>query len=267
MSRLEATAVSVTMGRRAILRDLSLGVRGGEVLGLLGPNGAGKSTLLRVMTRVLTPASGNVTLDGGDLRDIPASRLARRLGYLPQGAACHWPMAVAQVVALGRLPHRRPFAPMGAHDRECVERAMEQADVAQFRARPVDTLSTGERARVLLARALAGEPEVLLVDEPVAGLDPAHQLEVMTLLERLAGDGAAVLVVLHDLTLAARYCARLALLDGGRLVASGTAPQVLSDDNLRDCFGIRVHSGRSAEGPFIIPVERLPGRPEAPPPG
>jgi iron complex transport system ATP-binding protein len=260
MSSLEATTVSVATGRRTILSDLSLGVHGGEVLGLLGPNGAGKSTLLRVMTRVLAPTAGSVALDGQDVEQIPPSQLARRIGYLPQGAACHWSLAVEQVVALGRLPHRRPFSAMSHGDWECVERAMDDADVAQFRGRPVDKLSTGERARVLLARALAGEPDILLVDEPVAGLDPAHQLEVMTLLERLAEGGAAVLVVLHDLTLAARHCARLALLDNGRLVASGDAQVVLSEDNLRDCFGIRAHRGHSAEGPFVIPVQRLPGR-------
>jgi iron complex transport system ATP-binding protein len=166
-------------------------------------------------------------------------------------------MAVEQVVALGRLPHRRPWAPMSGDDWQRVCRAMQKTDVEQFRGRSVGALSMGERARVLLARALAGEPAILLADEPVAGLDPAHQLEVMAMLAQMAVDGAGVVVVLHDLTLAARYCSRLALLGGGRLVASGDARTVLSTDNLRDCFGIRAFSGESADGPFVIPVGRV----------
>ena len=148
---------------------------------------------------------------------------------------------------------------MSSHDWNCVAQAMATTDVEQFRGRSVGALSMGERARVLVARAVAGEPRILLADEPVAGLDPAHQLEVMAMLERMAVDGAAVVVVLHDLTLAARHCTRLALLGAGRLVASGDAGTVLSTEHLRDCFGIRALSGESPDGPFVIPVARVRG--------
>lgn len=257
MSTLAAKAIGVTLGGRPILHRIDLSVAPGEIVGLLGPNGAGKSTLLRVLASVLKDHSGAVHLDGQPLGTIPRTELAKRVAYLPQGASCHWPMAVEQVVALGRLPHRRPWAPMSSHDYDCVALAMRTTDVEQFRGRSVGALSMGERARVLLARAVAGEPRILLADEPVAGLDPAHQLEVMAMLEQMAADGAGVVVVLHDLTLAARHCSRLALLGGGRLVASGDANSVLSTENLRDCFGIRALSGESPDGPFVIPVARV----------
>ncbi len=258
MSKLAAEDISVTLIRRRVLDRVSLDVTAGEVVGLLGPNGAGKSTLLRVMAGVLTPRSGTVHLDDRLGDAIHPSERAKRIGYLPQGAECHWSLEVEQVVALGRLPHRGRWSGMSATDWRIVERAMGYADVSQYRGRAIHALSMGERARVLLARALAGEPEILLADEPVAGLDPAHQLEVMELVQRMAENGAAVVVVLHDLTLAARYCTRLALLYRGRLVASGSEDSVLTPANLRDCFGVRVHSGTSPEGRFVIPVERLP---------
>ena len=257
MSTLSAKAIGVSLGGRAVLEQVDLEVQSGQVIGLLGPNGAGKSTLLRVLASVLKPRSGQVTLDGLPVAGIPRPELARQIAYLPQAAECHWPMAVEQVVALGRLPHRGPWASMSQDDWDHVARAMITTDVEQFRGRSIGALSMGERARVLVARAVAGEPRILLADEPVAGLDPAHQLEVMAMLERMAGDGAAVIVVLHDLTLAARHCSLLALLGAGRLVASGNVATVLSTEHLRDCFGIRVLSGESPDGPFIIPVGRV----------
>lgn len=259
MSTLAARSIRVNLGGRRILDDVDLAVAPGEILGLLGPNGAGKSTLLRVMARVLAPGHGTVLLDDRPVAGIPRDELARRIAYLPQGAICHWPMAVEQVVALGRLPHRRPWAPMSDHDLACIDYAMRTTDVERFRGRSVGALSMGERARVLVARAVAGEPRILLADEPVAGLDPAHQLEVMAMLERMADAGAGVVVVLHDLTLAARHCTRLALLADGRLVASGGAGEVLTSEHLRDCFGVRAIFGQSRDGPYVIPVGRVSG--------
>jgi iron complex transport system ATP-binding protein len=261
MSTLAATAIGVTLGGRRVLDRVELAVASGEVVGLLGPNGAGKSTLLRVLANVLEAQRGELRFDGRHVHTMPRTELAKHIAYLPQGAECHWPMAVEQVVALGRLPHRQSWrqfwTPMNQYDWDCVAAAMATTDVEQFRGRSIGALSMGERARVLVARAVAGEPRILLADEPVAGLDPAHQLEVMAMLERMAAEGAAVVVVLHDLTLAVRHCNRLALLGGGRLVASGDADTVLSTEHLRDCFGIRALSGESADGPFVIPVARV----------
>jgi len=257
MSTLAASGIGARLGIRRVLEDVDLAVAPGEVLGLLGPNGAGKTTLMRVLTRTLEPANGEVRLDERPLAHFSQTELARQIAYLPQGATCHWPMAVEQVVALGRLPHRGPWASMNRHDWDCVARAMRITDVQQFCGRSIATLSMGEQARVLVARAVAGEPRILLADEPVAGLDPAHQLEVMAMFEDMAAEGAAVIVVLHDLTLAARHCTRLALLDGGRLKAVGDADTVLSSENLRECFGIRALTGTSPEGRFVVPVSRI----------
>jgi iron complex transport system ATP-binding protein len=257
MSAVAGIGLRVVRGGRAILDDVDFEARAGELVGLLGPNGAGKSTLLRVLAGVLPAEGGRLTLRGRDPAGIDRQGRARELAYLPQAAECHWPLAVEEVVALGRLPHRGPWAPATGADREAVERALGYTDTLSLRRRRVDTLSGGERARVLLARALAGEPRVLLADEPVAGLDPAHQLEVMAVLDRLAGEGASVVVVLHDLTLAARHCHRLVLLDEGRLVASGSSEEVLSAENLGRSFHIRAHRGRSPEGPYVIPVARI----------
>ncbi|HXG28067.1 MAG TPA: ABC transporter ATP-binding protein, partial [Nevskiales bacterium] len=173
-----------------------------------------------------------------------------------QGGQCHWPMPVAQVVALGRLPHRAPWARVPPADAAAVQRALQAADVAHLADRPVTQLSGGERARVLLARALAVEARVLLADEPTAGLDPAHQLGVMEVLRRRAQSGAGVVVVLHDLTLAARFCDRLLLLGEGRVVADGAAEQVLTEQNLAQVYGIEAHRAAGAEGLLVVPLRR-----------
>ena len=258
MSLLAAEALSVSLNGRAVLQEVNLTVQAGELLGLLGPNGAGKSTLLRLLAGLLRPTSGRVLIQDQEVRTVGARKLARKLAYLPQGAECHWAMSVEQVVALGRLPHRAPWTRLDAVHRKHIHQAMNYADTLHLAGRPVNTLSGGEKTRVLLARALAGEPQILLADEPVAGLDPAHQLDLMQLLRRLAEDGAALVVVLHDLTLASRFCHRILLLHQGRVATQGSAEQVLSAENLARCYQIRAYNGQIDQGRFIIPLERLP---------
>jgi iron complex transport system ATP-binding protein len=266
MSRIEAKSLSVRLGRRRVLGDVTLAIADGEMVGLLGPNGAGKTTLLRCLAGLLPVDRGEVRFDGVPVADVERSDLARRLAYLPQGAECHWPISVRNLVALGRLPHRSAWGGLSPADRIAVDRALETADLVELAGRPVNELSGGERTRAMLARALATEPASILADEPIAGLDPAHRLEVMALLQRLATSGHAVLVVLHDLTLAARYCQRLILLRDGRLAASGRPADVLTAECLADVFGVRAHLADLADGPLVVPVERLAG-PPAPPPG
>ncbi|MEX1107632.1 MAG: ABC transporter ATP-binding protein [Dongiaceae bacterium] len=267
MSRIDAHDLSVRLGRRRVLENVSLAIADGEMVGLLGPNGAGKSTLLRCLAGLLPADKGDVNFDGVPIGSVERGALARRLAYLPQSAECHWPISVRNLVALGRLPHRSAWGGLSAADRIAVDRALETADLIELAERPVNELSGGERTRAMLARALATEPASILADEPIAGLDPAHRLEVMALLQRLASSGLAVLVVLHDLTLAARYCHRLILLRDGHVQASGRPAEVLTPALLADVFGVRAHMADLADGPLVVPVERLADPLPAPPPG
>lgn len=257
MSLLSARNIRMARGGRPVLDGVDLSVAAGECVGLIGPNGAGKSTLLSVMAGLL-PAAGDVALDGKALADWPRAERARRIGFLEQGATCHWPLTVERVVTLGRLPHASPWGGEAAADRAAIARAMAQCDVTQFADRNVTALSGGERARVMLARALAGDPAVLLADEPAAGLDPYHQLQVMELLAELAANGMAVVVVLHDLSLALRHCTRLCLLDEAGRVAADAAPEALLDSGaLGRVYGIELVRGGHEGAPFALPWRRL----------
>jgi iron complex transport system ATP-binding protein len=250
--RLRGDNLSARLSGRIILDGIDIVVRPGEVLGLLGPNGAGKSTLLKALAGLI-PCTGTLTLDGQPLAPLSPERRARAIAYLPQGTQAQWPMPAAALVALGRHPHRGRFARLDETDRAAIRRAMVEADVLDLADRPLSTLSGGERARVLLARALAVEAPVLLADEPVAHLDPGHQLAVLDLLRRRAGRGDAVVVVLHDLSLAARSCDRVCLLDHGRRVAEGSPDMVLDDPALERVYGIRVARGNHRGQGFLVP--------------
>jgi iron complex transport system ATP-binding protein len=255
---LSAQSVTVELGARRVLDGIDFGIKAGELVGLLGPNGAGKTTLLRALAGLQPVQQGRVQLLDQAIGDYDASDRARRLAYLPQAGQCHWSMPVAQVVALGRLPHRAPWARMPATDHAAVQRAMDAADVAYLAERPATELSGGERARVLLARALAVESQLLLVDEPTAGLDPAHQLGVMDVLKARAQAGIGVIVVLHDLTLAARFCNRLVLLDQGRVVADAAPVEVLTAVNLREVYAIEAYQAQTEQGMLVVPLTRSP---------
>nr|WP_155449364.1 ABC transporter ATP-binding protein [Allochromatium palmeri] len=248
--------VAVHLGGRFLVEALSLQVGAGELVGLIGPNGAGKSTLIKAIAQLL-PYRGSIRLHGDPLDQIPARERARQLAYLSQDDRVQWPISVADLVALGRHPYRggwwRGAGRSSTEDQHAIESAMRATDVWSLRARASDTLSGGERARVRLARALAVEAPLLLADEPVAALDPRHQLEVMELLRTQAHQGASVIVVLHDLTLASRFCDRLLLLHEGRTVASGTVERVLSADHLRLAYGIGAVIGEHQGQSYIIP--------------
>lgn len=258
MSLLTACSVSVALGGRTVLDQVDCEIRGGELVGLLGPNGAGKTTLLRTLAGLETARRGRVQLLQQPIGDYTPVDRARRLAYMPQGGQCHWPLSVGQVVALGRLPHRAPWGQIPASDRQAVQRAMIAADVAALADRPTTELSGGERTRVLLARALAVESQLLLVDEPTAGLDPAHQLAVMGVLKSRAQSGSGVVVVLHDLTLAARFCDRLVLLAEGRVVVEGAPRQVLTAEYLQRVYAIEAHHAHTQDGMLVVPTRYIP---------
>ena len=252
-----ARGVQVALGGRTVVRGIDATVEGGRLVGILGPNGAGKSTLVRALLG-LVPSTGTIALDGMPLETLPRGEIARRIAYLPQGQAVHWPLSVERLVALGRLPHLAPFSRLAAADRAAIARAMARADVMHLATRTATELSGGERARVLLARALAVEAPALIADEPLASLDPAHQIEGMELLRAEADAGRLVIAVLHDLTLAARFCDRVLVLHDGLLAADGPPRAVLTPALLARVYGITAFFG-GADEPALVPLDRLRG--------
>lgn len=243
MTRIEAEGLGVRLGGAEVLTGVSVAAAAGEVVGLIGPNGSGKTTLLGALAGLTVPEAGGVSVDGTAIAALSPTERARRIGYLEQNPVAHWPLAVERVAMLGRTPHRAAFQGETDGDRRIVARALERCGVAGFAGRAVNTLSGGERARVMLARALAGEPRILLADEPVAGLDPYHQLQVMELLRELSREGIAVVVVLHDLSLAVRFCDRLCLLEHGRVAASGEPSVVFDDGTAERVFAVDLRRG------------------------
>lgn len=249
--------LSVDLRRHPALRDIYAVLRPGSLTGVIGPNGAGKSTLIRAILGLVKPAAGVALIDDEPVARMARADIARRIAYLPQGQTLHWPLSVARLVALGRLPHLGPLSRITPADEALIDAAMARADVAHLRDRVATELSGGERARVLLARALAVGAPALIADEPLASLDPGHQIDVMQLLAREAREGALVVAVLHDLTLAARYCDRLLLLSRGRLIADGPPAEVLTADRLARVYGIGARIEESANGLLIVPTDRL----------
>lgn len=230
--------VSLTYDAKVIVQDVSFAAADGQVIGLIGPNGAGKTTLIKAMAGLLKPSQGSVAYEALDLTQWPKHALAQKVGYLSQSRVIHWPVSVERLVSLGRIPHRGPWDSLSVDDETAIEAALQLTDSAGLRERVVTTLSGGELARVLLARVLAGEPRVILADEPVSGLDPGHRLQVLHGLRELARGGKLVVVVLHDLTLASRFCDRLILMNHGTVVADGTPSDVLTPDQLSSVYGI-----------------------------
>jgi iron complex transport system ATP-binding protein len=233
------------------LDDVTLDVASGEVVGVVGPNGSGKTTLLRAVHGLLVPLRGSVLLEGRALRDISAREIAAAVGAVPQHSRDGFGFTVQEIVMMGRYPHQHPLAGDSPADVAAVRSALERTRTWHLRARPLEALSGGERQRVLLARALAQNPRVLLLDEPTAHLDLRFQLEMMDLVADLSGGGLTVIAALHDLNLAAMYCRRLVLLAEGRVIAAGSPEDVLRPDRLRAVYGAEV----------VVAVHPVTGRP------
>ncbi|MBO4240578.1 ABC transporter ATP-binding protein [Pseudonocardia alni] len=251
MTPLEIRDVHVVAGRATLVDGVSLSVGAGEVVGLLGPNGSGKSSLLRTVYRVGVPASGSVLVDGSDVRSRPARWVAQRVGVVLQDMPSDFPLTVREVVAMGRSPHKRPLAADDPVDHALVGSALELLDLTTLGGRRFATLSGGERQRALVARALVGRPALLVMDEPTNHLDVRHQLALLELVRDL---GLPTLVALHDLNLAARYCDRLCLLDGGRAVATGSPAEVLTPERISTVYGVTatVLDHPSADCPLVV---------------
>ena len=249
MTLLHLSGLSLSRGAVPVLDRIDLTVGPGEFVGLLGPNGAGKTTLLRAAVGLL-PATGR-----SSLAVLSPDARARRAAYLPQGRDIAWPMPVDAVVALGRIAHSDAAAP---RDHPAVRDALVGLGLMPLRHRDATTLSGGEQARVLIARALAQDTPLLIADEPIAGLDPAAAIGVMDLFAGLAGQGRGVIASLHDLGLAARHCTRLVVLDRGRIVADGPPASVLTPDLMARVFGITAHLADGPDGPIFQPLRVSP---------
>lgn len=248
MSLLSVQTLSVKLRDRPVLRNVSFDVGEGELIGLIGPNGAGKSTMMRAVL-------GLIPFDGvSSLAAMSPSARARHAAWMPQSREIAWPVTVEALVALGRMPHGQRGT---VADRAAVDAAIERMALAPFRTRTATRLSGGEQARALIARALAQETPLLMADEPIAGLDPEHQIATLDTFASLAREGHGVILSLHDLGLAARHCTRLILLTDGEILADGPPAEVLTEARLEQAFRIRAFHAETADGPVFQPTRVL----------
>lgn len=255
--KLETIDVTVHAHGQAIVNRLSIHLGQGELVGLIGPNGAGKSTLLKTVVGASKRSSGDILLGGTSIDRLSSIERARNIAYLPQERRMEWQLPARAVVMLGRFPYRRGFGPPAEECNVAVDRALAAVDAARFAKRPVTTLSGGERARVLLARALAVQAPLLLVDEPIAELDPYHRIHVMEILKEETQRGIGVMAVMHDLTLAARFMDRLILMDEGLVVDEGPPLAVLSERNLERVYRVSALDSDIRDASFVVPWQRM----------
>lgn len=243
MSRVEIEDFSAAYDGLTAVAALSATFAAGDVVALAGPNGAGKSTLLRAIAGLIEVQAGSVRLDGRPVAGLAPTERARRLAYLAPDGRSAWPMEARRIVALGRAPHLKPLRQLSEADEDCIDDALERAGAAALAARRFDTLSSGERARVLIARVLATRADVILLDEPTAALDPKYQLAVMEIARSEAARGALVIVAAHALELIARYADRVMVMSQGQLVANAPPEDALSEEVVETVFGIHAPGG------------------------
>ena len=260
-AHLEADQVGFAYGRRAVLDAVSFAVAPGELVGVIGPNGAGKTTLVRLLAGVLAPSTGTVRLDGRALGSYRRRDVARRLAVVPQDAHVQFPFTALEIVLMGRAAHLPRLGFPRARDLAVARAAMERLEVGHLEERPLDHVSGGERQRVLLSRALAQEPDVLLLDEPTTHLDLRHQAGIHEVLRDLVRTrGTAIVSVLHDLNLAAMYCDRLVLLADGRVARMGPPSEVLTAEVLGSAYRTSVYVGPNAATGSLVVLPRRPAR-------
>lgn len=251
--RLVIRDVSFSYGSFPVLKGVALDLEGGETASIIGPNGSGKSTLLRCMARTLKPRKGLIYIDGREIAEMSPAELSVRLGYLPQNTVESFPLTVLEVVLMGRKPHLKWG--VTRRDLEVVSRVLQYMKIEEMASRRVDELSGGERQKVFIARAMAQEPEILLLDEPTSSLDIRHQLEVLELVTNLAREyGQTVIMVMHDLNLAARFSDKLILLKDGQIFSAGKPRKVITADNIEKVYGVEALVTSEMSGPYVFPV-------------
>lgn len=255
MTRLIAENLNRSIRGRVILDDVSLSLKGGQFVAVIGPNGAGKTTLLRALAGLAQPDSGNVTLNGHLLRSMNRHELARVRAYIAQNARAEWPISTREMVALGLIPHMPAFARPGRSEWVDVENVLQTFDLAAKAGQSVTTLSGGELARAMLARAIAGKPMIVIADEPLSNLDPRHAIDGIARLRGLADEGRLVIASIHDLTLAARHATDVLLMKDGGVTACGQVEQVMTAAALSGLFDVDVEiTGRG--GSVSVSVKR-----------
>ena len=255
MTELSASDLVVRRGDRMVLQDVTLRAGAGEFVAVIGANGAGKSTLLAAMAGMLGADSGRIHLDARPLSGYRASELARRRAYLPQNPHCEWPISVERLVALGLTPSLPVFGGWNSSDQKKIDDVLASCDLLEHREQAATTLSGGELARAMLARAFVGDPDILIVDEPVTGLDPSHALDCIRRLKAFAQAGKLVVASLHDLTLAARYASRIVALKNGKIESDGLPECVLTASLIRKIFDTEAIVLRGAGGLYVDFIE------------
>ncbi|GAB2832887.1 ABC transporter ATP-binding protein [Actinocorallia aurea] len=257
--RLRAERLRLAYDGRTIVDDLDLDIPDGKVTAVIGPNGCGKSTTLRALGRLLKPRAGSVILDGELIDKLPTRDVARTIGVLPQSPIAPGGLTVAELAARGRHPHQSWYKPWSEKDEAAVTEALARTELLDLRERQVDELSGGQRQRAWIAMVLAQGTDLLLLDEPTTFLDLAHQIDVLDLVRELNGDGHTVVMVLHDLNLAARYAHHLVAMRDGRVAAQGGPEEVLTADLVRDVFDLdaQIIADPSSGTPMVIPLSRI----------
>ncbi len=252
---LSARNIVYESGRQPVLADITLSLRPGKMIGLIGPNGVGKTSLLRILAGLVTPSKGTVSLDDKPLSSLAPATKARQMAYIPQNHIVHWPIRVYDLVALGRLPYQHPLASLDKMSKNAIDTALADMAVTHLTERPANQLSGGELARVLVARALAQTPQIILADEPISGLDPAHALLLLQHLGKVAAQGMTVIIILHDLSMAARFCDELVLLHDGRIYDAGAPKNVLTPKALREVYQIEAHIDNHEGAAIVVPLK------------
>uniref|UniRef100_A0A7C6EHQ6 ABC transporter ATP-binding protein n=1 Tax=candidate division WOR-3 bacterium TaxID=2052148 RepID=A0A7C6EHQ6_UNCW3 len=255
MKAIELSNVNFSYNDKNVLKDINLHIEKGEFTGIIGPNGAGKSTILRIMAGILKNFKGDVRVLNRDIKAIKQKELARVIGFVPQETHFQHNYSVEDIVTMGRYPYLQPFQRFGKDDIEAVEWAIEKSGLDEFRARPVKFISSGERQMVVICRALAQKPEILLLDEPTSHLDIKHQVRIMELLKDLNQNGMTIVVVNHDLNLSSQFCKKLILLHKGSIYKTGTPEMIIDKKIVMDVYGVEteiiIHPQRKTPQIFL----------------